>query len=107
MEESVTLQNQPGEELSALMTQEELELEHGRQVDIEALVVLDIGVLVLLDNVPQAYTLEPDRQVGDGYGRLMQGCIEELEEHVLSDISGLAYEQGKGLLILLEEDGRV
>jgi len=63
----------------------------------------DKGLLILLED----YILEPDRQVGDGYGRLMQGCIEELEEHVLSDISGLAYEQGKGLLILLEEDGRV
>ena len=47
-----------------------------------------IGVLVSLDNGPQAYILEPDRQVDDGDGRLMQVCIEE---HVLSDISGLAY----------------
>ena len=34
----------------------------------------------------------------------MQGCMEE---HVLRDSSSLAYEQGKGLLILLEEGGRV
>ena len=41
-----------------------------------------------LDNGPQACILEPDRQVDDGGDGWVQGCIEE---HVLSDISGLAY----------------
>ena len=61
------------------------------------------GLLILLEDC----ILEPDRQVDDPDGLLLQGCIEELEEHVLSEISSLACEQGKGLLILLEEGGRV
>jgi len=59
--------------------------------DIEALVKddnIEALVLLQLDSGPQACILEPDRLVGDGDGRYIQGSIEE---HVLSGISSLAY----------------